>query len=458
MRRLLLASCATLCSLALASGCASVQPEAGHEGVAKLVQERTGYKTRWEKGPPADEHIARWVEQLLGGGLSRDRAVEIALVNNPTLQALYEELGVSQADMVQAGLLPNPRIAGSVGFPLNGTSLVEYEASLAEDFLGIFLLPLRQRVARQRFMAETVRVAHQTMSVAAEAKRAFATLQAQSSLLELRRSLVEGAEAAADLAAKQHDAGNINDLTFTREQTFLEQARVDLARDELAVVEAREAVNRLLGLWGPRTGWTLAEELPDLPADDPLLEHLEARAVGHRLDIEASRIETELLWNAVELAKSSRFFGVVEVGAHVHQDPDGPRLVGPTLALELPIFDQRQALIARLEAQHRQAIHRLDALAIDARSEVRLVRARLEYARSIVTRYKTSVLPLRERAVEQSQLQYNGMQIGLFELVATKQAQIESYRAYIDAVRDYWAARADLELAVGGRIFPKGKS
>jgi cobalt-zinc-cadmium efflux system outer membrane protein len=442
-------------ALLVAVGC-SVSPERGHDTVAKLVSERTGYATRWEKGPPSGEQIAHWVDELARGGLSRDRAVEIALVNNPSLQALYEELGVSQADMVQAGLLPNPRIAGSIGFPLPHTpGQTEYEASLAQDFLDIFVLPLRTRVARQQFMADTVRVAHETMRVAADVKRAFATVQAGTKLLELRRSLVEGADAAADLALRQHEAGNINDLTLTREQTVLEQARLDLSRDELGLVEAREAVNRVLGFWGPRTAWSLAEELPDLPPEDPSLERLETRAVERRLDLESRRVEAELMWNALELARTSRYFGLVEVGVHIHQDPNQPRLFGPTLALQLPIFDQRQALIARLEAEHRQAVHRLDALAVEVRSEVRLARARLDYARRIVVRYKTTVLPLRERTVEQAQLQYNGMQVGLFELVATKQAQIEAYRSYIDAVRDYWAARADLELAVGGRILPK---
>jgi cobalt-zinc-cadmium efflux system outer membrane protein len=141
----------------------------------------------------------------------------------------------------------------------------------------------------------------------------------------------------------------------------------------------------------------------------------------------------------------------------VHQDADGPRLVGPTLAIELPIFDQRQAVIARLESQQRQATYRLDGVSVNARSEVREAWARLSSSRRVVERYKTAVLPLREREVDQAQLQYNAMQIGPFELVATKQAQIEAYRAYLDAVRDYWNARADLELAVGGRVLPKGE-
>jgi cobalt-zinc-cadmium efflux system outer membrane protein len=441
---------AVLLSSILLLGCASVVKERGHDDVAKIVHDRTGYKTRWEKGPPSDAQIARWVDELLNGGVTRNRAVEIALVNNPSLQVTYEELGVSQADMVQAGLLSNPTLSGSIGFPLRGN--IEYEASLTQDFLDIFVLPLRKRVARQQFTADTLRVAHETLRVATQVRQALSTYQAQARMVELERSIVEAAQAAAELATRQHEAGNINDLALTQERSMYEQAALDLERDELALTEARESLNRLLGLWGPRTSWRLAEPLPDLPSSDPPLEHLESFAVDERLDVRAARFQSLLLWNALELAKNSRYFGFIDVGVHTHRDSDGARLLGPTLSLELPIFDQRQALIARLEAQYRQAVRRLDGIAIDARSEVRSAHARLLSARRVVDRFRTTLMPLRENAVQQTQLQYNAMQMGLFELLAAKQAQITSYRAYIDGVRDYWSARAELEMSLGGRI------
>jgi cobalt-zinc-cadmium efflux system outer membrane protein len=182
------------------------------------------------------------------------------------------------------------------------------------------------------------------------------------------------------------------------------------------------------------------------------LEHIEATAIRQRLDVAAARKQVLLMANAVSLATTSRLTGLVQVGVHVHQDPDGPRVWGPTLDLELPIFDQRQAVIGRLEAQQRQAQRQLAARSITARSEVRVARARLLNARQVVERYRTVLLPLRERVVEQSQLQYNGMQIGLYELLAAKQGQVEAYRAYLEALQSYWVANAALELAAGGAL------
>lgn len=435
------------------SGCATVSKERGHDEVGKIVRQRIGSSTYWERGTPADEQVATRVAELLGNGLDRPRAIEIALVNNPSLQATYEELGVSQAEMVQAGLLANPSLGGSIAWPVDGEGArVEYEASIVQNFLDIFVLPLRKRVAREQFTADTLRVAHEALQVAADVSKAFAEVQADTQLAELGRTVLQAAQAASDLAERQHRAGNITDLTLATERAAYQQAKLDVAREELALLTKREQLNRLLGLWGPQTEWALAEKLPDLPSEEAPLEHLETVAIRQRLDVDAARKQSLLMSNAVALARAPRLLGVFEVGVHIHQDPDGPRLFGPTLSLELPVFDRRQALLAKLEAQQRQADRRLAALSIDARSEVRIARAQLLSARQAVDHYRNVLLPLREDVVEHAMLQYNGMQIGLYELLAAKREQIEAYRAYIGSVRDYWLARAELERAMGGRI------
>ncbi|WP_141328273.1 TolC family protein [Myxococcus sp. AB025B] len=447
MRRALVAA-----ALVFTGGCASIQKEKGHAEVATLVEERIGRKTRWNQGTPEDAEVSRHLDTLLAGALTSDHAVEVALLNNPALQATYEDLGVSQADMVQAGLLSNPTFDGSIGFPLTSDGVSETEFSLVQGFVELFTLPLRKRVAQEQFIADTLRVAHEALATAAEARKVFREVQARQQLVELRRMVVEASEAAAELATLQHAAGNLTDLDLATEKAAAEEARLELAREELTLVEDRERLNRLLGLWGGRTQWAIAEKLPAPPEEEATLERLESLAIRQRLDIDAARKQTELMWNALELARSTRFFGRVDVGVHTHRDANGPRLLGPTLSLELPIFDQRQALIAKLEAQHRQSERRQTELSVNARSEVRAARARLLTLRGVSERYQRVVLPLREQVVEQSQLQYNAMQIGLYALLDAKQSQVEAYRAYIETVRDYWMAHAELEQLVGGRL------
>jgi cobalt-zinc-cadmium efflux system outer membrane protein len=437
-----------------AAGCGSVSAERGHDQVAAIVDQRTGHKTRWEKGPPDDAQVAEWVRGVTAQGLTRDRAVEIALVNNPELQATYEELGVSQADMVQAGLLRNPAFGLDLGFRINTGATNEVRVSLVQDFLDLFVLPLRKEIAREQFQAATLRVANQALGTVADVEKAFVSAQASVELMELRRTVVEAAAASTDLAQKQLEAGNLSELDRASQVATYQQAKLDLAREEIELLEAREAVNRLLGLWGEATTWKFAEELPPLPPADANLEHLESFAMSRRLDVAVARRQAALLSKAVDLASSTRAIGRLDVGVDMHQDPNGPLLLGPNLVIELPIFDQRQATIARLEAQRREQERRLAGVAIDARSEVRLAEVRLRTSRETVLHYRDVVLPLRKDVSQQALLHYNGMFISVFQLLAAKQGEIDARRGYLEALRDYWRARAELTRAVGGALPP----
>jgi len=212
----------------------------------------------------------------------------------------------------------------------------------------------------------------------------------------------------------------------------------------------------LLGLWGETTSWRFAEPLPPLPDGDPKAEHLESFAMGRRLDVAVARRRVALLAKAVDMARTTRFVGRLDVGVDMHQDPNGPLLLGPNFVIELPIFDQRQAVIARLEAQHREMQRRLQEVAVDARSEVRLAALRLETGRQMAVHYREVLIPLRKTVSEQALLHYNGMFISAFQLLTAKQGEIDARRGYLEALRDYWIARAELARAIGGSLPPAG--
>ena len=215
----------------------------------------------------------------------------------------------------------------------------------------------------------------------------------------------------------------------------------------------REHLARLLGVFGPEAAFKTSEILPELPGGEPALEGLESIAIERRLDLAAARAEREVVAGLLSTARGTRFLPGVQIGVATQREtPEGIRSTGPTLSLELPIFDQGQARLARLEAQARQAEARLDDLAVRVRSEVRSARNRLVQQRALVNFYRHSVLPLRERILKQTQFQYNAMQIGLSQLLNARQNQTNAYRDYVEGLRDYWMARSDLELAVGGQL------
>jgi cobalt-zinc-cadmium efflux system outer membrane protein len=189
-----------------------------------------------------------------------------------------------------------------------------------------------------------------------------------------------------------------------------------------------------------------------VPAAEPALEHLESRAVAERLDLEAMRRQVQTLRYALNLARTSRWTGILDVGADVARLKDGQVVVEPRASIELPIFDQRQATVARLDAQVRAAEQLLAAHAVEVRSDVREAHNRIVSARDVVDRYRREIVPTREQLVALSQQQYDAMLLGVYQLIQAKQSEVNAYREYIESVRDYWIARSDLERAIGGRL------
>ncbi|MDE2217377.1 MAG: TolC family protein [Planctomycetota bacterium] len=456
MTHRLMAIFITLMCIGVLTGCASVPKEAGFPDVQKLIEQRIGRRIHWNQGTPEDAAVADTVRSMLQRELTVDEAVQIALLNNRSLQAIYEELGIAQADVVQAGLLRNPTLFASFRFldrAVEGHRQTNTEFSVDQDFLDLLMLPLKKKVAAAQFEQAKQRVSNAVLNLAKEVRSAYYTLQADEQTLEMRRTVAQATEAAAELASRQLEAGTLKQLDVANQQGFYYQAKLDMARTDIQIIADRERLNRLMGIWGIDTAWRLPSRLPDLPESGIPLEHLESMAISQRLDLAAARHTVQAVAFSLSLTKKFRYFSVFEFGVDTEHDAaDRVTLTGPHLSIGLPIFDQRQAAIARLEAQLRQSQQQLSALAIDIRSEVREVRDRLLAARNVVKYYYDVVLPLRKRIVDESQLYYNGMLIGVYELLFAKQNQINAGREYIEALRDYWIARSDLERAVGGRL------
>ncbi|MDX2499043.1 MAG: TolC family protein [Deltaproteobacteria bacterium] len=161
-----------------------------------------------------------------------------------------------------------------------------------------------------------------------------------------------------------------------------------------------------------------------------------------------------MLAQALGITLDWRWIGKADVGVSTERDTDGQWVTGPSLTLELPIFNQRQADIARLEAQLRQGQKRVAAQAVNIRSEVRSLRSRLMIQRHLVEQYKKVVLPLQERIVHLTLQEYNYMLSGVFELLMARQNEFDNYQKYIETVRDYWITRAQIQRVVGGRLPP----
>ena len=434
-------------SFLLAGGCSTVDPQPAIDLVRADVAERSAVSVDWEAEKCGNEAIEKVVSAKLSGEMTVDDAVAVALLRNSKLRELYHGLGVAQSDLVAAGLPENPAFSAERRFPGKAA-----EFDVAQEFMGVFLIPLRRRIAEREFERERQRVTHEVLHHTADVRAAYFRVQAAAQMVEMRRAVARTMDASLEAARSLRKAGNTAVLDVAQEQRGANRARLDLADAELEAAEARERVNVLLGLWGEETRWRIPPRLPELPEEDLSSEELEKRAITDRLDLASLRAEIESLAQSLGLTNITSVLPSLTLGGHSEREPEGDNTAGPSLSFPISIFNRGQAARARAKYLLLEAEDRYAALAVEIRSEVRVAFARMTLAKKKALFYKREVLPVQQVVTDQTQLQYNGMFLGVFQLLQAKQAQIDAGRDYIQALSEYWHARTELEKALEQRL------
>ena len=436
----------------LLGGCATFSKDGGFKSVEAVAKDRINKDVIWVRVESDADMVQTSVKKLLASPLSVDDAVQIALLNNRGLQATYAELGIAEADLVQAGRLRNP---GFTFLRARAGGETRIERTYTFDFVSLMMAPLATRIEGRRFEQTKLLVTNEVLRVAAETRKAYFEAVAAQESVRYFEQVKTAAEAGADLARRMARAGNWSKLDQAREQVFYAEAAAQLARARQNGVNERERLTRLMGLWGDDLQFKLPERLPALPDDKPELKDLEPYAMRERLDIRAARRETEALAAYLGLTKTTRFLNVLDVSYLRNSEPNGVRETGYEISLEIPIFDWGGARVAKAEAIYMQAVNRVAETAVQARSEVRESYAGYVSAYELARHYRDEIVPLRKTISEENLLRYNGMLISVFELLADAREQVTSVNAYIEALKGFWLAGTDLQKALGGKL-PSG--
>ncbi len=427
--------------------CATMSPDGGVGKVQDLVRDRIGKDATLPKIDADPAAIASTARALLAQPITVDDAVQIALLNNAGVKASLAELGISESDLVQAGRIPNPRFA--FGNKRN-SDVTTIDRLLMVNVLSLVTLPLAQEVAGRQYEATRLQVAGEIVAHAGATRRAwYAAVAAQESVKYFEQVKL-AAEAGAELAARMAKVGNFNKLEQMREQVFYADATSQLARARLAVIVERERLTRLLGVSGADLGYRLPERLPELPPVTIDPADAERLAMDRRLDVLMAKRSNEAMAANLGLTRATRFINVLEVGYTNESNTGEKRQNGYEIEIEIPLFDWGDARLARAEATYMQSVYRVQAAALAAQSEVRVNYQTYRTTHDLARHYREEIVPLRKRIADENLLRYNGMLIGVFELLADAREQIASVNAAIDTLRDFWMAETDLQLALSG--------
>jgi cobalt-zinc-cadmium efflux system outer membrane protein len=268
----------------------------------------------------------------------------------------------------------------------------------------------------------------------------------------MRAAVADAAQASAQLAGKFLEAGNISVLQCKLEEAAATQARLQALRADAEATRTRSALNATMGLSEQAAVWSAADRLPAPLAVDDTVDALLPLARGQRLDLDAAQREVALLEQGLDVTRRYRLLGKVDLGIAGERETDRSKLYGPSLSLQLPIFNQGQGAVARASAQLDAARARVRSLDLDIESAVRLGVDRVAATRGIAAEYRAALIPQREAIVARTQEQQNYMLVGVFELMLARQQEFDAYQAYLEAVRDYWLARVDLQRTVGAQL------
>lgn len=434
-----------LSSVAVLGGCASFSKDGGLDNVTAITSERMGVAPQPIKTEEDSARVADEVKRLLAEPLTVDSAVKIAVLNNRGLQASLSELGIVEADLVQVGRLHNPTFKYET---LSGGGIRETGQQFLFDFMDLLTMSTRSEIERRRFETTQIKVASDTLRLAQATRQAWYAALAAQEAVKYMDAINTAAEAGARLADRMVEVGNFSQLRQQREQLFHAEMTAELVRTRQMAVSERERLTRLMGLSGAQRNFRLPDQLPKLP--DTLLSEQDIlqQAMDNRLDIRMAKAETEGLAKSLGLTKSTRLINVLDVSYLNSQTTGEPDKRGYEIEVSLPIFDWGDARVTKAEALYTQAMHRVAEIAVDAESEVRVAYAAYRAADELARQYQDKIVPLRQQISEETLLRYNGMLIGVWDLLADARSQIASANAAIQAKKDFWIAESNLQISL----------
>jgi cobalt-zinc-cadmium efflux system outer membrane protein len=462
-------------------GCATVNPRPDYQRAAETIERATGQVDSFR---PDDDHaVAARVEQLLEGGVTADEAAAIALLNNPQLQVAFYDIGIARSDVVQSGLLANPSLGMALRLP-SGGGLANFEADLAQNVADLWQIPIRKRAAQRALDRTILDVARLASETAAAGKAAYYAAVGAESRVGIARENLEVACTVLELTEFRRTAGAGSELDVNLASGVVLETELAVQEARLAAADARRTLASLLGLATNADELALVGPLPDAMTHELNAEQLLSTALRQRLDLRAVLEATHSAAQRLKL-EYRRVFPSLEIGLALERGERGrskdrdlfadtarasvasgrltapeiePRsarekhtdlIIGPSLALDLPIFDQNQAQIARARFELQQALRLLDGLERSISQEVRGAADQAQTAWRIARFYRDEVVPQARKSLEMSRESYHAGKSSILSVLDAERTYLSAREGYAAALEESASALPRLERVVG---------
>jgi len=433
----------------------------GIRGDLASVHDLTGTPSANVSNDDVESSSPPEVRELLKKPIDANTAVRIALLGNRELRASLREMGVSRGQLAQAAVLPNP-VVEFESLPERNSGI---ELRAEYDVTGLLLAPIRANAASVDVDASRFHAAAMVVATGYRARAMFHALASAQQKLAIENQSLDAEATSRDTAEAMWRAGNVTELTFSTQDAAYQTARADAAEMELAAADAREALVRVLDLHGQEAAIAIDDKLPPVPDALDVPADLETRAIRASFDLKERKSHLEALGKHAGVARAEGWIPDVAADVHAFQgarDPvsgnqiDSGWAFGAGVRVSVPLFDRKQGTSAAIDADLHAELERYYGAATDVRSRARTIHARLVTAHGRAKQFQNVIVPARKRVVAQAVLQYNAMQLDVFQLVAAKQEQLRAQLGAADALASYWTARAALDALLAGYAVHQG--
>jgi cobalt-zinc-cadmium efflux system outer membrane protein len=356
---------------------------------------------------PASRFQNRSPEQLavdLRRGIGPDDAAAIALYSNPALRAIRDRRGLAAAQVIQAGILPNPVVSYARDFVTGGSTAGTrdgYALSAAWELSSLIPFLPKQTAARKNFQSVDLDVAWQEWQIAINARTAVYRVLGLDTQVAQARDATEGLQQSADAMRKAVDAHEKTVLDLAAAESASQDSRATMLSLEQELEKQRLGLNKILGAEPEmavalRSGLVLPTRLAPPPQRE-LIDSVEAQ----RLDLLGLRQGLESQDATVRAAILAQF-PKMSAAFTKATDTTNVQTTGFNVAVDVPIFDRNQGVIATERATRQRLRDEYNQRVFEARSDIATAMADIRsLGRQIAA--AEEALPLLEKLVSSAQ-------------------------------------------------------
>lgn len=443
--------CVVSALLLMLSGCVRVDFDQALSTTNEAAADFTGGNLQLHQTTEQREDSRRRADVLLEENLTQVSAIEVALKNSPSVQQMLANHWAAASAISIAGGIPNPVFEFS---RLSSDSELEIERVLAIGLLDLIRFPQRQQQAKLNLQASQRQMTADVIDLVTSVRQAWINAVVAQEYAVYAEQVLKSAEASAELANRMQAIGNFNTLSRARQQAFYSDAAVGLALARHSALTTRENLVRALGLDDRQAAtMKLPQRLPEIPEEPISTTTVMEVATESRLDvgIALSNLKAVTAQQGIQLL--SEVFDV-EIEAErntVWEEGERESISGYAIEIEIPLFSGIDQVRNKLNANSLAAASALEQVTRTANSHLRESYSAYRTSYDVAKHYRDEVVPLQQLVSEENVLNYNGMIIGIFELLADSRRQIETVQASINATGQFWLADAALRTSMIGK-------